>query len=221
MFLRITGLLLLLALPTGLPAEVTKGEETYHLIFREGTLDEFSAETRLIYRREVSNSLDPTAAERESGEIALVLESGETDRARLRFLRDGKHRELGVFPPGAGNPIIMVFMEMVTRDVATLTGGGEFYIRNRLKEALIEDAPLETGTVTQADNEVEAQTVTLRPFAKDPNQNRMRGLENMELSFTVSQEVPGWYHALKAEATGEDGTIYSQSLTLQEVEKQP
>jgi hypothetical protein len=40
--------------------------------------------------------------------------------------------------------------------------------------------------------------VVLRPFADDPNRARMGAFADLELSVTMSEAVPGWYHSLLA-----------------------
>ena len=42
-------------------------------------------------------------------------------------------RKIGPFPISGGDPSLTFFLESVARDMAALTGGSPFYIRNRLK----------------------------------------------------------------------------------------
>src|SRR6056297_165850 len=112
------------------------GEATYDLLFRDGTLDPVSRDHSLVYQREVTNTLNPDAAARDSGEIGLRIEQAEDmEMVRLEFRRDGKHRGMGSFPASVGNPMIMVFYESVIRDMAETAGGSPFYIRNRVTDA--------------------------------------------------------------------------------------
>ncbi|MFD2441967.1 hypothetical protein ACFSS8_21145 [Paracoccus kondratievae] len=45
-------------------------------------------------------------------------------------------RRIGPFPVSGGDPALVFFLENISRDMAMLTGGSPFYIRNRLKDAL-------------------------------------------------------------------------------------
>ncbi|WP_226628750.1 hypothetical protein [Alloyangia pacifica] len=193
-----------LALPAA--AATTEAEQTYALLFKEGTLDSVAPEAVLQYTRAVQNRALPEAAERASGEIALSFEQTPEARiANLQFLQDGKHRNLGSFPASVGNPMIMYFYETVIRDMAETAGGSPFYIRNRVKDALVRPAQIESGETLYRGETIATRTVTLRPFAEDPNRARMQGFGDLELRVTMSEAVPGWYLSLVAEAPDAEG----------------
>lgn len=210
-----------LALPA--VAATTEAEQTYDLLFRQGTLDTVSRDAVLHYTRAVRNSADPEAAERDSGDISLSFDTqAEAVLANLQFLQDGKHRNLGSFPASVGNPMIMYFYETVIRDMAETAGGSPFYIRNRVKESLVRPAQIETGEADYQGRTVETRTVTLRPFAEDPNRTRMAGFGDLELRVTMSEAVPGWYLSLVAEAPDAEGAAegYLSELRFEQVAAQ-
>lgn len=193
-----------------LPAQAA---ETYDLLFKQGTLNEIPKQQTLEYMRVVSVAKNPEYAERNSGEIELTFEGD--DMARLQFVQADKHRNVGAFPATVGNPIIMYFVETVLRDVAHEAGGSPFYIRNRIKEALLQDVPVETETLTFAGTEIAAKTLTLHPFIDDKNRPRMGPYGDLSVTVTMSDDVPGWYLSLVATAPGKDGSDdYKNALTL-------
>ena len=200
--------LLIMFLASPVPAA-----ETYDLIFRMGTLSDVPESRTLTYDRQVEIVANPEYAMNSTGTIELKLEPN--DVARLRFLKDGGHRTLGSFPASVGNPIIMYFVESVLRDVASETGGSPFYIRNRIKEALVADTPIEDKTVLFGTTNVEAKRITLHPLQEDRNRGRMGVYADLAVTFTMSDDVPGWYVSLVATAAGKDGAPgYSNTLTL-------
>ena len=89
--------------------------------------------------------------------------------------------------------------------MAQSAGGSPYYIRNRVKDALVQPAQIETGTAEVDGTTVDTRTVTLRPFESDPNRDRMAGWADLELRVTMSEAVPGWYLALEAEAPDAEG----------------
>ncbi|WP_372571813.1 hypothetical protein [Ruegeria jejuensis] len=196
------------------------GEETYDLLFRDGTLDSVDRDAALIYRRTVSNQLKPETAERDTGQIALTFRDDASEMAHLEFRQDEKHRAMGVFPASVGNPMIMVFYESAVRDMAESAGGSPFYIRNRVKDALIQPTEVETGEAILDGEAVTTQTVRLRPFEEDPNRDRMQGFGDLVLSVTVSEDVPGWYLKLVAEALPEAGgeAVYRSEMVFDRLE---
>ncbi|MEL6521863.1 MAG: hypothetical protein AAFQ66_12920 [Pseudomonadota bacterium] len=186
-------------------------QQSFDLLFRNGTLDAVDRQSTLVYQRAVTNRLKPDAGTRDTGEIALSIQSaGDSETAHLEFRQEGKHRPLGQFPASVGNPMIMVFYEATVRDMAEAAGGSPFYIRNRVKEALAQPSAIETGEADYRGKRIETQTVSLFPFADDPNRDRMQGFGDLELRVTMSDEVPGWYLTLSAEA----GAVYSSEMTL-------
>ena len=86
-------------------------------------------------------------------------------------------RRIGPFPASGGDPALTFFLETIARDMAALTGGSPFYIRNRLKDALFRD-----GAVRR---EGEATVAVFTPFAQDENRGRMAGFDTLELRFTL------------------------------------
>lgn len=202
--------------------EASQAEERqgYDLLFRTGTLDDVPRDATLLYRREVSNAILPDAAERDTGEIALATPPASSPLAELEFRQGERHRRLGSFPLSVGNPMIMYFYESVIRDMAETAGGSAFYIRNRIKESLVAPAHVAQGETIVDGKPVPTVTVTLSPFSDDPNRDRMRGFGDLELQVTMSQDVPGWYLSMLADATPEGASepIYRTTVTFESVE---
>ncbi len=193
-------------------------EEVYDLLFKTGTLDEMSRDAVLDYRREVSIRENDALGERSSGTVRLTF--APEQMAELEFRKDGKHRKIGEFPATVGNPMIMYFVETTIRDMAGTAGGSPYYIRNRVKAALLQSVPVETETVRYGGHDVAARSVTLHPFEDDPNIARMRGFGDLELTVVMSDDVPGWYYSLTARAQGNEETpAYISTLVLEPVEK--
>ena len=196
-----------LALVAGLAAAPLAAQNAatphYDLLFKGGTLDAIGAEQVLLYDREVQNREKPDAAARDTGTIALSFETQEgRTLANLMFRKDGQHRNLGSFPASVGNPMIMYFYETVVRDMAESAGGSPFYIRNRVKDALTQPAEVVAGEASWNGETVATQTVTLRPFAEDPNRAQMQGWGDLAMTVTMSEAVPGWYLDLTAHVPG-------------------
>ncbi|MGR3269522.1 hypothetical protein DU478_18350 [Thalassococcus profundi] len=212
--LRHIGAACVAALLTLSPASAElSGTQTYDLLFKNGTLDDISNDAALVYDRTVSNALNPDADARDTGEIRLSFDEERGSLlASLQFTQGEKYRNLGSFPASVGNPMIMYFVETVTRDMGESAGGSVFYIRNRIKEALVTPTEAVAGEAEFQGRTIPTTTVTLRPFQGDPNAQAMQGWGELEMIVTMSDEVPGWYHTLAAKAP-----VYSSVLRFDEV----
>ena len=212
--LRHIGAACVAALLTLSPAAAElSGTQTYDLLFKNGTLDDISNDAALVYDRTVSNALNPDADARDTGEIRLSFDEERGSLlASLQFTQGEKYRNLGSFPASVGNPMIMYFVETVTRDMGESAGGSVFYIRNRIKEALGTPTEAVSGEAEFQGRTIPTTTVTLRPFEGDPNAQAMQGWGELEMTVTMSEEVPGWYYTLTAKAP-----VYSSVLRFDEV----
>lgn len=218
--IRFVGFLLAVAISAGLAiASPLAGDKSYDMLFRTGTLDQIDRDAELVYRRAVASTLKPDAEGRDTGDIALSFRKGEAPLVLLQFRQAGKHKALGSFPASVGNPMIMYFYETVVRDMAEAAGGSPFYIRNRVKDALIQSSEIEEGQAVIDGKTISTQTIRLYPFAGDPNRDRMQGFGDLELRVTMSEEVPGWYMSLIAEAAG--GDVYKSEILFDRVDDTP
>ncbi|CAM4001966.1 hypothetical protein PARU111607_00025 [Palleronia rufa] len=209
---RIIAAGLAIALP--LAAAAAETTTAYDLLFRNGTLDALDRDRALVYDRTVSNALNGTAADRDTGRVVLDIDqpADGPETVDMTFRKDGKFRGLGSFRASVGNPMIMYFYETTVRDMAESAGGSPFYIRNRIKDALTVPQEVRTATADFDGTTIDVQRVTLKPFADDPNRDAMQGFGDLEMTVTMSDAIPGWYLSLEAEVPGASGPVYSSTL---------
>lgn len=131
------------------------------------------------------------------GSVALTQTIDPSDQQPVLQLvqtTDTRTRKIGPFPISGGDPVLTFFLEQTTRDMATLTGGSPFYIRNRIKDAVFRGG--------QIDRDDGKATAVFQPFANDPNADRMQGFQTLTLTFVLddpSQPI----RELRAETQGE------------------
>lgn len=219
------ALLLAAAAATAAPLQAAAGE-AQDRIFALGVLDEVATGERLVYDHTRAGSLADagTLPPIEDGEVVIALTDSETTEGRDAevTLRSGEQtRALTAFPAAAGNPLLMLFMENSVRSMATATGGSPHYIRNRMREALRtqdEGGPVE---IEVGGETVEARRYSFRPFMDDPNVARMGAFGELEISFVLSEAVPGRYAVLEVvTGPGPDGApALREAITYESVEK--
>lgn len=136
-----------------------------------------------------------------SAEGADLLSMSETSPAGTRPLTQ--------FPVSAGDPVVIYFLEAATRDMAEMSGGSPFYIRNRIKDAMRTG-----GKVTHGAG---GTSVEVAPFAGDKNAARMAGFDELTLRFDFGADAAKPIRHLRAEApkAGPDKKGYIMDMTLQ------
>lgn len=193
--------------------------ETYDLIFKTGTLSEFSQDTKITYDRDTVAPWRDATMQNQTGDLILSLEAENT--AVLSYHEGEKSRFVGRFPTNVGNPAIMYFMEATIRDVAEAAGGSPFYIRNRFKESLLKFAEVEDILVPYKGENITVQQITLRPFLKDQNGTKMGAFAELKMKIAMSPDVPGWYYSLIAEVSGgsPSAPLYESKIVVSGVSK--
>ncbi|WP_046120830.1 hypothetical protein [Ensifer aridi] len=212
--------LLLLALLLGVGHGPLAAAETYDLLFRSTALKGLQAmpgseagQGALVYDR-IITGLDEGQA---GGSFSIGLKIKPDDNVAMTLYQGTRSRGLGNYPVSAGNPVIMYFLESVLADISAQSGGSPFYMRNRIKEALLRDAQIMPVSVRYRDRDIAAREVTIRPFMKDKARERMGRFSELALAVTLSDDIPGWYYSLVATvpaAAGGAEVGYSNAITL-------
>ncbi|AFL51657.1 hypothetical protein ABIE78_002491 [Sinorhizobium fredii] len=194
--------------------------ETYALLFRSTALKGLeagpgsseAAQGTLVYDRVITGADEGQA----DGSFSIALKIKPDDNVALTLHQGARSRGLGSYPASVGNPLIMYFLENVLADVAFQSGGSPFYMRNRIKEALLRDSEIVPVTLRYRNREIGAQEVTIRPFTTDKARERMGRFSQLALAVTVSEEIPGWYYSLIATVPAAAGAEagYSNAITL-------
>ncbi|MBP7001117.1 hypothetical protein [Amaricoccus sp.] len=154
--------------------------------------------------RDVPEAEGMTVTDVADGRIRLEVVS--PDELRLvRETGDGAAQPVGTFGPGTANPFLLYFLENNVRAMAEATGGSPFYIRNRIREALV---AADLGAADGAVREVE-----LAPFAGNPNRGRMGPFADLVIRLRFDPADPARILELSADtADGEGG--YHERMTL-------
>ncbi|HXV31470.1 MAG TPA: hypothetical protein VD840_14165 [Sinorhizobium sp.] len=214
-------LLLLALLLVGIAPEPLAAAQTYELLFRSTALkgleavqgDNEGRKSTLVYDKVVSGAETGEA----DGSFNIGLKVKPDGNVAMTLHQGARSRGLGDYPASVGNPVIMYFLESVLADVASQSGGSPFYLRNRIKEALLRDAQVMPVSLRHQNRDIAAREVTIRPLTNDKARERMGRFSELTLSVTVSEEIPGWYYSLVATvpaAAGGAGPGYTNAITL-------
>ncbi len=200
----------------------TAGEAS-DLLFRGDQIADVSNGTTLHYDHQRLGVGGEALHAIPEGEIHLSIGENETGvREALVTLMEGEQRrQLDPFPGSAGNPVLLVFLESSLRSMARISGGSPYYIRNRLKEALF-SAELAAQIETElAGDQVIAKEIRVRPFEDDRNRDKLGALADVELTFLVSNSIPGAFLMMSAATPANDAgqVAFLETVTLENVEE--
>ncbi|QRZ12776.1 hypothetical protein JWJ88_09175 [Paracoccus methylovorus] len=163
----------------GLLASPLYAGEAGDLVFAErGPWD--LSQGPLVWTIEQTGPAVPGFAPLGKGSISLAEITDPKDGKTMLELTEKTERidrKVGPFPVSGGDPALTFFLETTALNMAALTGGSPFYIRNRLKEALFRGGEVQ--------REGEESIAVFAPFKDDENSKRMAGFDTLELRFTL------------------------------------
>lgn len=165
------------------------------------------------YRRDEADA-DPV-----EGEVTMTVVE-ETDAVRRKLKLDflsGEHRmPLPEFDGYRGNPVIIVMLEHVSRELAAITGGGALYFRNRIRDALADpELRIEPRRDRLGEREIASRHLVFSPFVGDPYLQRWPALAAAVFDLALSEEVPGDVLAMEVNAADQaDSPFFRASLHL-------
>lgn len=142
-------------------------------------------------------------------EIRLHLEKGERDEARtvrVELFGPARRRASGPFEDISSNPVLMLFLEHHVEQLSRALRANPRYLKNAIRAALRDKARIDTRESSVGGRPVAIRQVTVEPFLDDPNKARMNGLESLQYSLAVSEEVPGQITELVVTAALPDGS---------------
>ncbi|MBB3770205.1 hypothetical protein FHS55_000791 [Angulomicrobium tetraedrale] len=151
--------------------------------------------------------------------LAMKVDAAPDDAAgriaNVVIHRGDKEGEAGPFPTRNGNPISLVLLERDVKEIALLTKGSPFYLRNRLRDHLA-GGTVEPARFSFEGHEVEGWKLTMSPFAQDPNKDKLLELVDRRYEFIYSEAVPGGLYAIRVITPAKDGAanLIDTSLTL-------
>lgn len=154
-------------------------------------------EQPLVWKLTHAGPLVPGLPQATAGPVSPVQVTDPSDGKPVLQLEqetDAGQRTIGPLPVSGGDPVVAFFLENAARDMAALSGGNPFHIRNRIKDALFRGGEVEHGA--------DRTTVMLKPFAGDANSSRMGGFETLEIRFATDPDLRHPLRELVAETSG-------------------
>jgi hypothetical protein len=166
--------------------------EAERRVFEDPHLGNLPATATLHYRYHRSEAGQPDVDD----DVVLTAQRDERQErvVQLDYLHGERHLTLPDIEHPTSNPLILYFLEADVRDMRRRLGGQENYFRRRIRLALAEAAQLSNVAISHAGKVLEATRVEIRPYAADPQQERLRGMGGKTYQ---SPQVPGGVYELR------------------------
>lgn len=195
----------LLAGPMGAPGHAAEPSAT-ELFFETPYLATLPAGTHLAYAyRHTTAEAKLGDGFEETMDLSVAPGSDGKPEAMIALHRGEHASEAGPFPVDAGNPLALLVLEREVNEIAQLTKGSPFYIRNRLREGLVK-ATVEPARIEQGGQTVDGWKLSMTPFATDPNKDKLAEIAGRRYEWLFSREVPGGLYAVRIATPRADGT---------------
>jgi hypothetical protein len=132
------------------------------------------------------------------------------------FLSGERHRAFAPVIGFRGNPALMFFLEHDVEEMRRQTGGAATYFRNRIRQALVDQAQLDAVELSRDGRTEKATAITLVPFRNDAHLAALPGFKEKVYRFVLSDAVPGTIYRIATEIPGESGAEprLSKSMTF-------
>ncbi|HSI42350.1 MAG TPA: hypothetical protein VLA00_17525 [Xanthobacteraceae bacterium] len=188
------------------------------LFFETPFLAKVEPGTRLRYdyrHRTAEAKLGDSFDETMQMSIDAAPDDGAKRVVDVDILRGDIHNEAGPFSGVSGNPLTLVLLERDVKEMAALSKGSPFYLRNRVRDAIGTGAS-EPARFDYAGRTVDGWTVVLTPFLNDPNKDKLGELVGKRYEFTFSDAVPGGLYAIRVVTPKAEGAppLIETSVTL-------
>lgn len=177
------------------------------LFFEKPYLSLLAPGTRVAYTYKhvtTDEKLGPSFDEK----LQLNVEAAPDDPAKrvadIDIWRGDLHNEAGPFPTASGNPVSLVLLERDVKEIAALSKGSPFYIRNRVRDALA-TATVEETRFDHDGRNLAGWKMTMTPFASDPNRDKLAEIAGRRYEFVFSDAVPGGLYAINVATPAADG----------------
>lgn len=117
-----------------------------------------------------------------------------------------------------GNPLIMLFLQDDVNRMSKLVGGGEAYLRNRIRSAFLVQAETAPVSFEFEGQQVGGTRITVAPFVGDKHRDELKEFEFKRYEFTLSPKVPGAVYSIRSivPQAGGDMPLYEDMVTYRD-----
>ena len=147
--------------------------------------------------------------------ITIKLDAGadaERRTAEVKMFSGVNAKPAGPFDSVEQNPVLLLVLEENVQELSKLFKANPRYIKNAIRKAWRDDAKVERTSVTVDGKSVPGTSITVTPFAQDPEVDKMLGLEGMTYTVAIADAVPGEIALMDIHAPASGPAKFSEVL---------
>ena len=148
-------------------------------------------------------------------EVVLTLGAGDDAKSRsaeMQLFSGANRKPAGPFPSESQNPVLLVVLEDNVQELSTLFKANPRYLKNAIRKAWRDHATIEPAQVMIDGKTVAVTRISVTPFAKDPEADKMQGLQTMTYVVDVADDVPGAIAAIDIRAPAQGKPLFAETL---------
>lgn len=156
--------------------------------------------------------------------VQLEVRKAEKEEAGkevwLDLFEGPARRSFGPVAAREQNPILLVFLQLDTNEMGSLTGGASGYFQQQIRRAFNHPAPVEPVTIELDGVAIAGVRIVIRPFRDDPRIDRFPAFREKAYEITVSDGVPGglWQFVTRTSDPRTGAIVLEKSLTFEAAE---
>lgn len=144
----------------------------------------------------------------------LEVKPNGAKSAQLDFLTGERRKYIPPNEETKVNPVIAVYLQSDVLEMNRLTQGNWRYFQRWIKQAIAQDAEVETVRFEYENKMVVGKRVTFSPYRKDPQNARYKKYAGKKYEITISTDLPGVLHQIHTIVPGTTAPLIEETLTL-------
>jgi hypothetical protein len=186
------------------------------LLFFDDHLATIQKPITLQYRFEKKGSLEKGFID-QIGLVVQKLNADGSKRIKVNYFTGDRQRHIPEFGGTTGNPLLTVFLQRDTQEMARLTEGHWRHFQKQIKLALENSAQITEIEVQIAGKPTPANKIVIYPYRDDSMKERFEEYADKQYVFTLIKNLPGTLYEIRTVVpTSKDSPLVEESLTYVE-----
>ncbi len=186
------------------------------LLFFNDHMSTVEKPATLHYRFEKKGSLEEGFTD-QIDLVILKLNADGSKSIKVNYFSGDRQQHIPEMDRTTGNPLLTVFLQRDTREMARLTEGHWRHFQKQIKLALENSAQVTEVEVKVAGKSMQASKIVIYPYRDDSMIERFGEYADKQYVFTLIKNLPGTLYEIRSIVpTAKESPLLEESLTYVE-----